>query len=319
MILALYGAGALGREFRAIAEESGAWSEIVFIDDHADQELLSGCRIFRFQIFRTQFSPEEVRFAVAIGEPKFRLESYDRMTRAGYQGALLIHSSAYVSPDAEVGEGTVICDHVMVGSKARVGRNCYLSRNCSIGHDAIIADHTRLGVGAFVGGHTEICENAFIGAGALLRDRIHVGSGSIVALGAAVFEDVPDSVTVIGNPARISGEGVQSAVYAPSKAIERARKESGTLDSDVRSGQSVPERFWEVFGSCFEGIDFNPVSFRYHDDGWDSLTHMKLISRLEDEFHVTIKGREIMRLKSYSDGLKMIQRKLKEMEGAGQA
>jgi acyl carrier protein len=46
---------------------------------------------------------------------------------------------------------------------------------------------------------------------------------------------------------------------------------------------------------------------------------MKLISRLEDEFHVTIKGREIMRLKSYSDGLKMIQRKLKEMEGAGQA
>ena len=35
MILALYGAGAMGREFRQIADESGKWSGVVFIDDHA--------------------------------------------------------------------------------------------------------------------------------------------------------------------------------------------------------------------------------------------------------------------------------------------
>ena len=48
MILALYGAGAMGREFKQIAEASGYWPEIVFIDDHAEVEELSGCPVCRF-------------------------------------------------------------------------------------------------------------------------------------------------------------------------------------------------------------------------------------------------------------------------------
>ena len=35
MIPALYGAGAMGREFRYIAENAGQWPEVVFLDDHA--------------------------------------------------------------------------------------------------------------------------------------------------------------------------------------------------------------------------------------------------------------------------------------------
>ena len=34
MILALYGAGAMGREFKYMADASGNWEEIVFIDDN---------------------------------------------------------------------------------------------------------------------------------------------------------------------------------------------------------------------------------------------------------------------------------------------
>lgn len=305
MILALYGAGAMGREFRQIAEESCEWSEVVFIDDHAATEELAGCPVYRFRIFRAQFTPEEVRFVVAIGEPKYRLEAFERMVRSGYKGGVLVHRSASVSPDAGIGEGTAVCRGVCVGSQASVGRNCYLSVNAIVGHDAVVGDHTRLGVNAFVGGHVAIGENAFIGAGALLRDRIRIGSGSVVALGAAVFDDVPDCATVIGNPARISGEGTRDAVFAPSKALEATQAEE-------TAPQSIPERYWEVFSGCFEGVDFNPVNFKYHDAGWDSVAHLMLISRLEEAFHISFKGREAMRLKSYGAGLKMIQDKLEE-------
>ena len=311
MILALYGAGAMGREFKQIAQECGGWSGFVFIDDHAQAEELSGCPVCRFQQFRARFGPDETRFVIAMGEPKFRAEAYSRMTRAGYTGAVLVHGSAYLSPDAELGEGTVVCHDVHIGSLARIGRNCYLSRGASIGHDAVVGDHTRLGVNAFVGGHTVIGENCFIGAGALLRDRIHIGAMSVAALGAAVFEDVPDGVTVIGNPARIAGDGAQSAVYAPSRALEAAQEKSAP--------QSVPERYWEVFSGCFEGVDFNPISFHYHDGGWDSLTHMTLIGRLEEAFQISFKGREAMRLKSYADGLKMVKSKLEQKDGGSGA
>lgn len=303
MILALYGAGAMGREFRQIAVESGEWSEVVFIDDHASADELAGCPVYRFQMFRVQFTPEEVRFIVAIGEPKFRMEAFRKMTRAGYKGGVLVHNSAIISPDAEVGKGTAVCQGVYVGSRAKVGSNCYLSRNASVGHDAVVGDHTRLGVNAFVGGHVTIGENAFIGAGAMLRDRIHIGPASVVAMGAAVFDDVPDGVTVIGNPARISGQGAQDSVYAPSRTLEASKAEEA-------ASPSLPERYWDVFTGCFEGVDFNPVTFKYHDAGWDSVAHLMLISRLEEEFHVSFKGREAMRLKSYGAGLKMIQDKL---------
>ena len=105
MILALFGAGAIGREFRMIAEESGEWSGIVFVDDHAKTKELAGCPVYSFQDFRAQFRPDGVRFVIAIGEPKFRLEAFERMTRAGYTGGRLVHSSAQISPDAEVGKG----------------------------------------------------------------------------------------------------------------------------------------------------------------------------------------------------------------------
>lgn len=312
MNLALYGAGAMGREFRQIAVESGEWQEIVYIDDHADSEELGGCPVYRFQRFLARFSPEQTRFVIAIGEPKFRAEAFERMKRAGYTGGLLVHGSASVSSDAELGEGTAVCQSAFVGSRAKIGRNCYLSRNASVGHDALVGDHTRLGVNAFVGGHSVIGEGCFIGAGAMLRDRIRVGSGSVAAMGAAVFEDVPDSVTVIGNPARIAGDGTQSAVYAPSRLLETSRP------AEASAPKSVAERYWEVFSGCFEGVDFNPVAFRYHDNGWDSLTHMELISKLEEAFGVSFKGREVMRLKSYADGLRMVRSKLEQTEGAAE-
>ena len=307
MILALYGAGAMGREFRQIAEESGEWSGVVFIDDHAGRDELAGCPVCRFQVFRAKYTPEKTRFVVAIGEPKFRLEAFERLTRAGYTGGVLVHCSAIISPDAEIGEGTAVCQGVCVGSQAKLGKNCYLSVKSIVGHDAVVGDHTRLGVNAFVGGHAVIGENAFIGAGAMLKDRIRVGSTSVVAMGAVVFDDVPDCATVIGNPARVSGEGARDAVFAPSRALEEKQADAASA--------SVPERYWEVFTGCFEGVDFNPVTFKYHDAGWDSVAHLMLISRLEEAFHISFKGREAMRLKSYGAGLRMVQDKLKPADG----
>ena len=307
MMLALYGAGAMGREFKYIADESGKWPEVVFIDDRAETEELLGCPVYRFQMFRSRFAPAEVRFVVAIGEPKFRREAFERISRAGYTGGVLVHPSAYLSPDATVGEGTAVCQGVHIGSQAKIGNNCYLSRNASVGHDAVVGDHTRLGVNAFIGGHTVIGENVFIGAGALLRDRIHFGSSSVAALGAAVFDDVPEGVTLIGNPARVSGDGTGDAVFAPSKKLE--------ADKAQAEEKSVPERYWEVFTGCFEGIEFNPVTFKYHDPGWDSVAQMTLISRMEEAFHISFKGREAMKLKSYANGLALVKNKLEQENG----
>ncbi|MCB0083940.1 MAG: maltose O-acetyltransferase, partial [Caldilineaceae bacterium] len=43
---------------------------------------------------------------------------------------------------------------------------------------------------------------AFIGAGAVLLPRIQIGAHATVGAGAIVTKNVPDGVTVVGNPAR---------------------------------------------------------------------------------------------------------------------
>ena len=320
MILALYGAGAIGREFKYTADETGAWPEMVFIDDRAGTESLLGCPVIGFQAFRRQYAPEDTRFVVTIGEPKFRKAAFERMTEAGYRGARLVHPSACVSPDAELGEGAAIGPNAFIGSLARIGKNFYAANGAAIGHDAVIGDHTRVGAGAFVGGHTVIGENAFIGSGAMLKDRIRIGDFSVVAIGSAVFSDVGDHTTVMGNPARITNEGGQGLLYAPSReaagaATEAPRAPGAENPAEGISPDRIPELYWDAFFDCFKGLDFNPVSFRFHDPGWDSVAQMNLICRLEETFRISIKGRETMRIKSYRDGLELVKKKLAEAAG----
>ena len=321
MILAFYGAGAMGREFKYVADETGQWPEMVFIDDHASAESLLGCPVIGFQTFRRRYSTDDTRFVITIGEPKFRKEAFDRMTEAGYQGARLIHPSACISPDAEVGESAVIGPDVFIGSLAKIGKNFYAAKGAAIGHDTIIGDHTRVGVGAFIGGHTVIGENAFIGSGAMLKDRIQIGDFSVVAIGSAVFSDVEANTTVMGNPARVTNEGAQGLLYAPSRQIagetapqEQKAPEAAALTEDL-SPEAVSELYWEAFSGCFEGTDFNPVTFHFHDPGWDSIAQMNLICRLEETFHISFKGRETMKINSYRAGLELVRRKLKEAGG----
>ena len=314
MILALYGAGAMGREFKYIADESGAWSEIVFIDDHTSATQLLGCPVCGFHAFRKRYNPEDVRFAITIGEPKFRREAFARLTEAGYRGALVVHPSAVISPDAEVGEGAVIAHGAFIGSQARIGKNFYGAKGASIGHDAVIGDHVRVGVGAFVGGHTVIGENAFIGSGAMLKDRICIGEYSVVGIGSAVFSDVEANTTVMGNPARITNEGAQGLLYAPSKQLE-SRQEAPQQEAPRQEAEAfTPDRvaalYWNAFSGNFPNVDFNPVTFRFHDAGWDSIAQMSLICALEETFHISFKGRETMKINSYRAGLELVQKKL---------
>lgn len=314
MILALYGAGAMGREFKYIADESGAWSEIVFIDDHTSVTQLLGCPVCGFHAFRKRYNPEDVRFAITIGEPKFRREAFARLTEAGYRGALVVHPSAVISPDAEVGEGAVIAHGAFIGSQARIGKNFYGAKGASIGHDAVIGDHVRVGVGAFVGGHTVIGENAFIGSGAMLKDRIRIGEYSVVGIGSAVFSDVEANTTVMGNPARITNEGAQGLLYAPSKQLE-SRQEAPQQEAPRQEAEAfTPDRvaalYWNAFSGNFPNVDFNPVTFRFHDASWDSIAQMSLICALEETFHISFKGRETMKINSYRAGLELVRKKL---------
>lgn len=119
-------------------------------------------------------------------------------------GALPVvaHPTAVISTTALIGAGTVLSAGVIVQSDARIGRFCMLNTACTVDHDNVVGDLVSIGPGAHTAGRVTILDEAFVGLGALIINGVTVGRRATVGAGAVVVRDVPDGVTVVGNPAR---------------------------------------------------------------------------------------------------------------------
>ncbi len=131
-----------------------------------------------------------------------REDAVRRLTPLLSGWAVVVHSSAWVSPTATVGEGTVIMAGAVVQTGARIGAHCVVNTGATVEHDAVLGEHTQLAPGATLGGAVRIGPLAYIGLGAVVRDHTSVGAGATVGMGAVVVRDVAAGARVVGVPAR---------------------------------------------------------------------------------------------------------------------
>lgn len=137
----------------------------------------------------------------AVGDNARRLAC---LRAAGSRAAAaLVHPSAIVSPSATLGRGTVVFPTAVVNAAAVVGDAVIVNTGAIVEHDCVLGDGVHVSPGAVLAGEVRVGEGSWIGAGAVVINRINVGRGVIVGAGAVVIRDVPDCVTVVGNPARV--------------------------------------------------------------------------------------------------------------------
>lgn len=108
--------------------------------------------------------------------------------------------------------GVNIGDNVFIGSNTCIYRGTLddtiihdyvkISNLCQISHNCIIKSNTRIVAGSVILGSVTIGENCWIGT-SVIRDQRKVGDNTIVGIGAVVTKDIPENVTVVGNPAKI--------------------------------------------------------------------------------------------------------------------
>jgi len=116
--------------------------------------------------------------------------------------AVVVHGTAWVSPSASIGDGTVVLAGAVVNASARLGRHTIVNTRAVAEHDVELGDFVHAGPGAVIGGGARIGEDAFIGLGALVRDHLVVGRAATVGMGSVVVEEVAAGTTVAGSPAR---------------------------------------------------------------------------------------------------------------------
>ncbi|MCH9844509.1 MAG: serine O-acetyltransferase [Alphaproteobacteria bacterium] len=107
-----------------------------------------------------------------------------------------------IHPAAKIGTGFFI-DHgmgVVIGETAIIGNNVTLYHGVTLGgvSPSVDADSQR-----YVKRHPTLCDGAIVGAGAQILGAVTIGENVRVGSASVITKDVPDNVTVVGNPGRI--------------------------------------------------------------------------------------------------------------------
>jgi sugar O-acyltransferase (sialic acid O-acetyltransferase NeuD family) len=203
MVLGIYGSGGAGRSAKEIADLQNIWSEIVFIDDTVDAGIFKGIQRMPFEQFKEKYTPHDAKVVIAMGEPEYKIALFSKVRNCGYSFANVIHPTAYISPDAKLGEGIIVQMGSMISVDALIGDNVTLEQYVVVAHDVVIDSHAQISAFVMAAGHCRIGEGTYIGIGVPIRDMITIGKNSIVSMGAVVQRDIPDDVIAMGNPARV--------------------------------------------------------------------------------------------------------------------
>lgn len=203
--IAVYGVSGMGREIMPLARaQYNTTADLFYVDDGP----LAGSQgVLSFDAFLAL--PYSGKFAIiAVANSFIREKLANRCAQAGIGFLDVRAANVVVLDNVVIGEGSLLCSFAHVTCDIRIGRHFHGNFHSYVAHDCVIGDYVTFGPGAKCNGNVHIEDHAYIGSGAVLKQGTpdvprRIGRGAIVGMGAIVTRDVPDGVTVVGNPARI--------------------------------------------------------------------------------------------------------------------
>lgn len=214
----LIGAGGFGREaFHVIDDHnraspaSGQLRVMGVVDDDAGTARSQSWRRREVPYLGTLESwlgrETHASYFVTIGDPLVRGRLHRLLGTAGRRSApAVVHPSATVTRTALLGAGTIVCPGVRISTEVVVGEQVHLNPQATLGHDAHLGHCVSLNPQSAVSGSVQVHDDVLIGASACVLEGRTVGAGARVGAGACVTADVRPGTTVVGVPARPTGD-----------------------------------------------------------------------------------------------------------------
>lgn len=145
-------------------------------------------------------------FNVAVGDGRARELMVRKVGTAAKVLPIYAPQTVFLEGN-RIGIGAVFCPNSMVTSNAEIGQFFQANIFSYVAHDCAIGDFVTFAPGVRCNGRVHIGDYAYIGTNAVIREGtptkpLRIGASAIVGMGAVVTKDVPDGITVVGNPAR---------------------------------------------------------------------------------------------------------------------
>jgi len=218
MKMFIYCAGGFGREVYDVAQRAnrahGQWQSIYFIDDYAQSGSdFYGTKVYSLDAVLAKFDPAEVETVVANGEPLYRKRIYDKLAARNVRLGMVLDSSALLSDTCKLAPGGIVSPFCSVSSAARLGLNVAVNTMAIVGHDVQVGDHSVVSSMVNIGGGCRVGRHSYLGMGACIKEGVNIGDEVIVGMGSVVYQDIPDGMIALGNPARPMRPNVDKLVF----------------------------------------------------------------------------------------------------------
>ena len=215
-VLGIYGASGHGREVLELAhiinKTNKQWDDFIFIDDGDVPEIVSECKVFKYEEARRELS-SSLEVVMGIGEPATREKLFKKLKNDGINTPSLIHPEVYIPQSTTIGKGVVIQYGCFVSCNVSIADYVYIQPQCNIGHDDILEEGCMIAGLGNIGGIVHIGKWTYIGLSVAIKQLINIGEYSIIGMGAVVLKDIEDGVTAVGNPARVIARNEERRVF----------------------------------------------------------------------------------------------------------
>ena len=195
----IIGFGAHGRVVADIAKAAGEYVS-GFIDDDPGSALANPKVAGSIEEAIPQFAATH-RFVVAIGDATARRTFAEMVLADGGELVTLIHPSAVIAPDVNIGHGTVVMAGAIINPGTTIGHFAVINTGAIVDHDNIIEDNVQIAPGCNLAGKVICRRDCFVGTGATIIPNTVIGEGAYVAAGATVIRSVKPHTLVAGCPA----------------------------------------------------------------------------------------------------------------------
>jgi len=199
--LIIIGASGHGKVVADIAIKMNKWQSIAFLDDDQSIKTSMGLEVIGKTADASTYK-DEADFFVAIGSNATREKIQEKLIEQGSSVVSLIHPSAVIGSDVEIGIGSVVMAGVVVNSSSRIGKGCIVNTSSSLDHDNVIKDYVHISPGVMTAGSVEIGKSTWLGIGSVVSNNVNICNGCKVGAGAVVVKDITEPGTYVGVPVR---------------------------------------------------------------------------------------------------------------------
>lgn len=201
MRIVFVGASGHGKVCAEIAELSGKYDEVLFLDDDTSITECGGHSVVGISADFNKYLADDAVFFVSIGNCAIRKRIQEEIEDVGGKVATLIHPESVISKDAEIEAGTVVMAGAVINAGTHIGRGVIVNTSSSIDHDCVIGNYIHVAVGAHICGTVKIGGDCWIGAGSLVSNNVNICGCSRIGAGAVVIKDIDEAGIYVGVPA----------------------------------------------------------------------------------------------------------------------